>query len=90
MLAVGLSTLAIPATIFSLYFAALFLACVLAFVFSDFGQYRFVYKEKGFFFTLIFIVFHWIITAVAFWGFVRGALSMIFSSKFRKKYSYER
>lgn len=89
MLAVGLSTVAIPATILSLYFAALFLFCVIAFVLSDFGQYRFAFKEKGFFFTLVFIVFHWLITAAAFWGFVRGTLSMIFSSKFREKYSYE-
>ncbi|HEX2925585.1 MAG TPA: glycosyltransferase family 2 protein [Ruminiclostridium sp.] len=89
MLAVGLSNLLIPLSFFSLYFLALFFCCVLGFILTDFGQYVFVCREKGFLFTLFFISAHWLITAIAFWGFVRGFISLIFSSKFRKKYMYE-
>lgn len=65
-----------------------FVVCAAGFVLSDAGQYRFVLKERGLLFTLFFTGVHWLITAVVFWGFVRGFAEFAFSRKFRLKYKY--
>ncbi|MGQ8875524.1 glycosyltransferase family A protein [Paenibacillus sp. TSA_86.1] len=88
MLFVGMSNVLLPFSFFSPLCLLLFLGCLLFFIVSDFGQYTFVRKEKGFFFTLFFIGTHWIITSVCFWGFVRGFLEFFTSRKFRLKYKY--
>ncbi|MCD1258460.1 glycosyltransferase family 2 protein [Paenibacillus athensensis] len=88
MMFVGLSSVALPLSLVHPLFFGLFLASLLIFLLTDFGQYTFVFKEKGPLFTMYFIVVHWLITAVVFWGFVRGLFEFATSKDFRLKYSY--
>ncbi|GIQ70370.1 glycosyltransferase [Xylanibacillus composti] len=88
MLFVGLSTLLLPLALVEASMLWGFLACVLVFLLTDAGQYLFVRKERGLLFTLYFIAMHWAITAVVFWGFVRGFFNFATSRQFRMKYKY--
>ncbi len=88
MMFVGLSTAILPLSVLNLNFLWAFFACVLAFVLTDAGQYRFVWKEKNPIFTLYFIGAHWAVNVVVFWGLVRGLLTFLFSKQFRLKYNY--
>ncbi len=86
MLAVGASNIMLFTILFEPVAALLFAACIFIFVLSDFGQYKFVRKEKGLLFTCFFTCMHWLINSVVFWGFVRGLINIIFSREFRLKY----
>ncbi|NBI28189.1 glycosyltransferase family 2 protein [Chengkuizengella marina] len=88
MLFVGLSTVLLPLSILELYSLLFFWGCLFIFILTDIGQYCFVMKEKGVIFTLFFIGVHWTVTAVVFWGFVRGLVQFLLSKKFRLKYRY--
>ncbi len=87
---VGLSCLMLPLLLLLPGLATVLglLGCLTMFLISDFGQYRFVNKERGFAFTLFFYGVHWVVSAVTFWGFVKGFIDFIFSKKFRLKYKY--
>jgi glycosyltransferase involved in cell wall biosynthesis len=88
MLFVGLSTVLLLLSAVHPVFFYMLLASLVIFLLSDWGQYVFVLKEKGPLFTLYFIGAHWGITAVCFWGFVRGFFEYFGSKEFRLKYKY--
>lgn len=88
MIFAGLALLSLPFSFLYWPVSALFLGNILLFMLCDLGQYKFVLKEKGFFFLLFFVMVHWIVTLAAFAGFISGFLNYFLNPKFRQKYSY--
>jgi len=62
------------------------LGFLLAFLLTDLKQYLFVLKEKGFLFTLFFIMIHYLVSVNAAFGLIRGIFDWIFKKSFRENY----
>ncbi|NLN66442.1 MAG: glycosyltransferase family 2 protein [Clostridiaceae bacterium] len=64
----------------------LLLAAILfiGFLLTDLGQYLFVLREKGVFFTLFFIFTHYIVSVNTGLGLVKGMIDYIFDRQFRE------
>jgi glycosyltransferase involved in cell wall biosynthesis len=89
MVFAGLAFLSLPFSFCYWPVSVLFPGNFLLFMLCDWGQYKFVLKEKGFGFLWFFAGVHWIVTLAAFAGFVSGFWNYFLNPKFRQRYSYD-
>lgn len=85
LVAAGLTFMSLPLVLFSSVLGLLPLFTFLSFVLLDFGQYRFVLRERGFLFLFFFTATHLIVSAAAFAGLTKGVLDWVFIPTFRRE-----